>query len=143
MSPNYIDSLLVQTEDTTLDSDDITYDSPKSAGPIKGLLLQPKDTQTKLPGVIVAHENRGLNPYIEAVDRRTTKDGFSSLALDALPHLVAIQAISIKDVPYKKSATNNKCSKLLSQLSTILKITKIVIVMSAWFAFSLAAGFLI
>ena len=87
MSPNYIDSLLVKPNDPTLDSDYITYESPKGGGTIKGLLSTPKDTTTKLPGVIVVHENRGLNPYIEDVGRRTAKEGFISLAPDALSPL--------------------------------------------------------
>ncbi|WP_179339928.1 dienelactone hydrolase family protein [Winogradskyella ludwigii] len=87
VSPNYIDNLLVQPDDPTLDSDYITYESPKGGGTIKGLLSQPKDNKTKLPGVIVVHENRGLNPYIEDVGRRTAKEGFISLAPDALSPL--------------------------------------------------------
>ena len=86
MSPNYVDSLLVQPNDPTLDSGYIHYDSPKGGGSIKGLLSKPKDA-TKLPGVIVVHENRGLNPYIEDVGRRTAKAGFISLAPDALTPL--------------------------------------------------------
>ncbi|MCL4171312.1 UNVERIFIED_CONTAM: hypothetical protein GTU68_026878 [Idotea baltica] len=87
MSPNYIDSLLVKPNDPTLDSDYITYESPNGGGTIKGLLSKPKDHTTKLPGVIVIHENRGLNPYIEDVGRRTAKAGFISLAPDALSPL--------------------------------------------------------
>ncbi|MDP5081202.1 MAG: dienelactone hydrolase family protein [Winogradskyella sp.] len=87
MSPDYINSLLVQPNDPTLDSDYITYESPKGGGTIKGLLSQPKDNKTKLPGVIVVHENRGLNPYIEDVGRRTAKENFISLAPDALTPL--------------------------------------------------------
>lgn len=86
MSPNYIDSLLVKPDDPTLDSEYITYDSPKGGGAIKGLLSKPKEAK-KLPGVIVVHENRGLNPYIEDVGRRTAKAGFISLAPDALSPL--------------------------------------------------------
>ena len=87
MSPNYIDNLLIKPNDPTLDSDYITYDSPKGGGTIKGLLSKPKDNKTKLPGVVVIHENRGLNPYIEDVGRRTAKEGFISLAPDALSPL--------------------------------------------------------
>lgn len=86
MSPNYVDSLLVKPNDPTLDSSYINYDSPKGGGSIKGLLSKLKD-KTKLPGVIVVHENRGLNPYIEDVGRRTAKEGFISLAPDALTPL--------------------------------------------------------
>ncbi|AIZ40975.1 MULTISPECIES: dienelactone hydrolase family protein [Cellulophaga] len=87
MSPNYKDTLLVQPNDPTLDSDYITYDSPKGGGTIKGLLSKPKDLKTKLPGVIVVHENRGLNPYIEDVGRRVAVADFISLAPDALTPL--------------------------------------------------------
>ncbi|WP_178987580.1 dienelactone hydrolase family protein [Winogradskyella schleiferi] len=87
MSPDYVNSLLVQPDDPTLDSKYITYESPKGGGTIKGLLSQPKDNKIKLPGVIVVHENRGLNPYIEDVGRRTAKEGFISLAPDALSPL--------------------------------------------------------
>lgn len=87
MSPNYIDTLLVRPDDPTLNSDYITYESPKGGGTIKGLLSQPKDKKNQLPGVIVVHENRGLNPYIEDVGRRTAKAGFISLAPDALSPL--------------------------------------------------------
>ncbi|WP_396603115.1 dienelactone hydrolase family protein [Algibacter sp. R77976] len=87
MSPNYIDSLLVKPNDPTLDSDYVTYNSPNGGGTIKGLLSKPKNNTTKLPGVVVIHENRGLNPYIEDVGRRTAKAGFISLAPDALSPL--------------------------------------------------------
>ncbi|WP_204346335.1 dienelactone hydrolase family protein [Psychroserpens algicola] len=87
ISPNYIDNLLVEPDDPTLDSNYIHYDSPKGGGSIKGLLSKPKDITTKLPGVVVVHENRGLNPYIEDVGRRTAKEGFISLAPDALTPL--------------------------------------------------------
>ena len=73
-------------DDPTLDSNFITYESSKGGGTIKGLLSKPKDA-TKLPGVIVVHENRGLNPYIEDVGRRTAKENFISLAPDALTPL--------------------------------------------------------
>ncbi len=87
MSPDYIDTLLVSPEDPTIDSNYIVYDSPKGAGEMKGLLSTPKNLTKKLPGVIVVHENRGLNPYIEDVGRRVAKENFISLAPDALTPL--------------------------------------------------------
>ena len=84
MSPNYVDSILVKPDDERLDSDYITYESPIGGGTIKGLLSKPSDSKTKLPGIVVVHENRGLNPYIEDVGRRAAVDGFISLAPDAL-----------------------------------------------------------
>lgn len=87
MMPNYIDSILVKPNDPRLQSDYITYNSPKGGGEIKGLLSKPTDTKEKLPGIIVVHENRGLNPYIEDVGRRAALKGFITLAPDALTPL--------------------------------------------------------
>ncbi|MFT4831826.1 MAG: carboxymethylenebutenolidase [Psychroserpens sp.] len=87
MMPNYIDTILVKSNDPRLQSDYITYDSPKGGGTIKGLLSKPMDKKEKLPGIIVVHENRGLNPYIEDVGRRAALEGFITLAPDALSPL--------------------------------------------------------
>jgi len=87
MMPNYEDTRTIKSDDPRLDSDYITYDSPKGGGTIKGLLSTPTGTSGKVPGVVVVHENRGLNPYIEDVGRRTAVAGFISLAPDALTPL--------------------------------------------------------
>ena len=87
MMPNYEDSILIKPGDPRIKSDYITYQSPKGGGTIKGLLSQPVETQKKLPGIIVVHENRGLNPYIEDVGRRAAVEGFITLAPDALSPL--------------------------------------------------------
>jgi len=84
MMPNYLDSILVKPDDQRLQSDYITYDSPKGGGRIRGLLSMPSDATEKLPGIVVVHENRGLNPYVEDVGRRAALEGFISLAPDAL-----------------------------------------------------------
>jgi len=86
ISPNY-HVIQVQQNDPRLKSEFINYDSPKGGGTIKGLLSKPVDARGKLPGVIVVHENRGLNPYIEDVGRRAALAGFISLAPDALTPL--------------------------------------------------------
>ncbi len=87
MMPNYIDSILVTPNDPRIQSDYITYNSPKGGGEIKGLLSKPTGSKEKLPGIIVVHENRGLNPYIEDVGRRAALEGFITLAPDALSPL--------------------------------------------------------
>lgn len=87
ITPNYTDTLLVNPNDPKLDSKFITYESPNGGGTIKGLLSKPKKAKGKLPGIIVVHENRGLNPYIEDVGRRAALEGFISLAPDALTPL--------------------------------------------------------
>lgn len=87
MMPDYETTRLIKEGDERLTSDYINYDSPKGGGSIKGLLSKPTGTTGKVPGVVVVHENRGLNPYIEDVGRRTAVDGFISLAPDALTPL--------------------------------------------------------
>ncbi len=85
--PNYSEDNFISTTDPRLDSDFITYNSPKGGGTIKGLLSKPKASKEKLPGIIVVHENRGLNPYIEDVGRTGALEGFITLAPDALSPL--------------------------------------------------------
>lgn len=87
VSPNYIDSITVQDDDPRINSEMITYDSPKGGLKIDGLLSIPKDIKGKLPGIVVVHENRGLNPYIKDVGKRAALEGFISLAPDALTPL--------------------------------------------------------
>ena len=87
LMPNYRGPLLVQPNDPKLDSGFINYDSPNGGGTIKGLLSKPKDTKEKLGGIVVVHENRGLNPYVEDTARRAALAGFITLAPDALSPL--------------------------------------------------------
>ena len=85
--PRYSETIQLQPDDPRLESEYITYNSPKGGGEIKALLSRPAGTKEKLPGIIVVHENRGLNPHIEDVARRAALAGFVSLAPDALTPL--------------------------------------------------------
>lgn len=87
LSPDYETTLQINVDDPRLKSEYITYPSPKGGGNIKGLLSKPVAAKGKLGGIIVVHENRGLNPYIEDVARRAALAGFISLAPDALTPL--------------------------------------------------------
>jgi len=87
LMPNYQDTFLVDKNNPDLDSRFITYDSPKGGGEIKALLSKPKSAKEKLPGIVVVHENRGLNPYIEDTARRAALEGFITIAPDALSPL--------------------------------------------------------
>lgn len=84
LMPNYVDTMLVDKNDPNLDSGYITYNSPKGAGEMKALLSKPKNAEGELPGIVVVHENRGLNPYIEDTARRAALEGFITIAPDAL-----------------------------------------------------------
>jgi len=85
--PNYQDKIQIKENDPRLNSGFIEYNSPKGGGKIKGLLSKPVNNDKKLPGIIVVHENRGLNPHIADVGRRAGLAGFISLAPDALTPL--------------------------------------------------------
>src|SRR5690606_19781192 len=74
-------------DDPRLQSEYINYQSPKGGGTIKALLSKPAEAGSKLGGIVVVHENRGLNPYIEDVARRAALAGFISIAPDALTPL--------------------------------------------------------
>ncbi|MBD8488988.1 dienelactone hydrolase family protein [Echinicola sp. CAU 1574] len=85
--PNYKDNIQVPIDHQDLKTETISYPSPKGGGEIKAQLSRPADANKKLPGIVVVHENRGLNPYIADVGRRAALEGFISIAPDALSPL--------------------------------------------------------
>ncbi|WP_138476858.1 dienelactone hydrolase family protein [Dyadobacter bucti] len=87
LMPDYHGAIQIQANDPRLKSDYISYSSLKGGGTIKALLSEPANSKNKLGGIIVVHENRGLNPHIEDVARRAALAGFISLAPDALTPL--------------------------------------------------------
>jgi len=87
LMPDYKTTAEVKADDPRIESSYIYYDSPKGGKKIKALLCAPKNSSGRLGGVVVVHENRGLNPYIEEVARKLALDGFVSLAPDALTPL--------------------------------------------------------
>jgi carboxymethylenebutenolidase len=84
MSPNYALATQVEFTDPDIIAEYITYPSPNGNGDVRGYLVRPAKADGKVPGVVVVHENRGLNPYIEDVARRVAKAGFIALAPDGL-----------------------------------------------------------
>ncbi|HET9762695.1 MAG TPA: dienelactone hydrolase family protein, partial [Casimicrobiaceae bacterium] len=70
--------------DPRLETDYLTYPSPQGSGTMRGYFARPANAPGKLPGVVVIHENRGLNPYIEDVARRLAIESFVAFAPDAL-----------------------------------------------------------
>lgn len=84
LSPNYAWAQQVKPDDPRLKAETVTYPSPQGYGSVRGLLARPAKAAGKLPGVLVVHENRGLNPYVEDVARRLGVAGYLALAPDAL-----------------------------------------------------------
>jgi carboxymethylenebutenolidase len=87
MSPNYAFAQQVAKDDPRLKSETAEYDSPKGGGKIRGYLSRPSGETKKRAAVVVIHENRGLNPYIEDVARRLAVEGYLAFAPDALTPL--------------------------------------------------------
>ncbi|WP_147205434.1 dienelactone hydrolase family protein [Segetibacter aerophilus] len=87
LMPDYQGAIQIKKDDPRLKSEYINYPSPKGGGTIKALLSMPADNKKKLGGIVVVHENRGLNPHIEDVARRAALAGFISIAPDALTPL--------------------------------------------------------
>jgi carboxymethylenebutenolidase len=84
LKPNYAWAVQVLEEDSRIVAKFATVPSPKGNGNIRGYLVEPMNATTKLPVVLVIHENRGLNPYIEDVARRLAVAGFIAFAPDGL-----------------------------------------------------------
>src|SRR5690242_14501605 len=84
LKPNYAWAIQVQPNDARIKAESATVPSPQGNGSIKGYLVRPANAKGKLPGIIVVHENRGLNPYIEDVARRLATADFMAFAPDGL-----------------------------------------------------------
>lgn len=84
MSPNYALAEQVSFNDPDILPEYIMYPSPNGHGEVRGYLVKPANLTGPAPAVVVIHENRGLNPYIEDVARRLAKEGFMALAPDGL-----------------------------------------------------------
>jgi carboxymethylenebutenolidase len=85
LSPDFAAGQQVRENDPRLKVERVSYPSPAGSGTVKGYLARPAGAgSTRLPAVLVIHENRGLNPHIEDIARRLALDGFMAFAPDAL-----------------------------------------------------------
>jgi carboxymethylenebutenolidase len=84
LMPDYALAQQVAADDPAIEVSKITYDSPDGNGKVDGYLVRPAGVTEKLPAILVVHENRGRNPYIEDVTRRLAKVGFMAMAPDGL-----------------------------------------------------------
>lgn len=84
LSPNFAAAQMVKPSDPKIESEYIEFDSPKGYGRGRGYFVKPAGATGPLPGILVIHENRGLNPHIEDIARRIALDNFVAFAPDAL-----------------------------------------------------------
>jgi carboxymethylenebutenolidase len=87
LKPNFAWAQQVAKGDARIRADYVSYPSPQGSGSMRGYYARPTSVRGKLPGVVVIHENRGLNPYIEDVARRLALLNFAAFAPDALTPL--------------------------------------------------------
>jgi carboxymethylenebutenolidase len=87
LSPRFAEAQQIPKDDKRLKATMVEYASPKGQGKMRGYLVRPASASGKLPGVLVVHENRGLNPHIEDIARRLAVEGFMAFAPDALTPL--------------------------------------------------------
>ena len=87
LRPNYALAQQVARNDPRIHAESVTYPSPKGSGTMRGYFVKPANATGKLPGIVVIHENRGLNPYIEDVARRLAVANYLAFAPDALAPL--------------------------------------------------------
>jgi carboxymethylenebutenolidase len=84
LNPRFAEAEVIPKDDKRLTTSTLEIDSPQGTGKVKAYFARPASARGKLPGVLVIHENRGLNPHIEDVARRIALEGFDALAPDAL-----------------------------------------------------------
>jgi carboxymethylenebutenolidase len=84
LSPRFAEARRVADDDSRIKTRYVECPSPKGYGTLRGYLAQPAKSRGKLPTILVAHENRGLNPHIEDIARRLALDNFIAFAPDAL-----------------------------------------------------------
>ncbi len=87
LNPKFAEAQQVPKDDKRIKTETLEFDSPQGTGKMKGYFVTPAAATGKLPGVLVVHENRGLNPHIEDIARRLALDNFVAFAPDALTPL--------------------------------------------------------
>jgi len=84
LRPNFAWAQQVPKTDSRIHAEYVSYPSPAGSGTMRGFLVRPANPTGKLPAIVVVHENRGLNPYIEDVARRLAVENYLAFAPDAL-----------------------------------------------------------
>src|SRR5512144_555511 len=87
LNPRFAEAQQVAKDDSRLEATTVDLDSPKGSGKVRGYLALPARARGKLPGILVVHENRGLNPHIEDIARRIALESYVAFAPDALAPL--------------------------------------------------------
>ncbi|HNV03573.1 MAG TPA: dienelactone hydrolase family protein [Vicinamibacterales bacterium] len=87
LNPRFAEAQQVASDDARIAAEYVPFPSPQGNAGMRGYLVRPASAEGRLPGVLVVHENRGLNPHIEDIARRLALDHFVAFAPDALAPL--------------------------------------------------------
>jgi carboxymethylenebutenolidase len=87
LNPRFAEAQQIAKDDPRLATSIVEYQSPKGTGEVRGYLAQPRKRSGRLPGIVVVHENRGLNPHIEDITRRIAVEDYVAFSPDALTSL--------------------------------------------------------
>jgi carboxymethylenebutenolidase len=121
LKPNYALAVQVPVNDSRITSSRETVPSPAGTGSINGYLVRPANANGKIPAVIVIHENRGLNPYIEDVARRLATVGYMAFAPDGLTSVGGYQGDDEKGAQLFTQVDNAKMREDLLAAAKWLK----------------------
>jgi carboxymethylenebutenolidase len=111
LRPNYAWAQQVPESDSRIQTETATAPSPLGNGSISGYLARPAAAAGKLPGVLVVHENRGLNPYIKDVARRLATAGYLAFAPDGLTSVGGYQGDDEKGAELFRQVDRQKMSE--------------------------------
>jgi len=121
LKPNYAWAIQVPKDDSRIKAEPATVPSPQGNGSIKGYLVRPANATGKLPAVLVVHENRGLNPYIEDVARRLAIANFVAFAPDGLTSVGGYPGDDEKGAQLFGQVNNGKMREAFLAAATWLK----------------------
>jgi carboxymethylenebutenolidase len=121
LRPNFALGQQVAKDDARIKTEYLTYPSPQGSGTMRGYLARPANPAGKLPGVVVIHENRGLNPHIEDITRRLALANFVAFAPDALTPLGGYPGDEEKAVALFGQLDANKRTEDLLAAYAVLK----------------------
>ena len=111
LKPNFAWAQQVPKDDPRIKTEYLTYDSPQGSGKMRGYFAVPAKAAGKLPAIVVIHENRGLNPYIEDVARRLAVLNFVAFAPDSLTPVGGIPAMKIRRASFSRSRMQRNATK--------------------------------
>ena len=121
LRPNYAWAVQVQKDDSRIKAEAATVPSPQGNGSIKGYLVRPANASSKRPVVLVIHENRGLNPYIEDVARRLAAANYIAFAPDGLTSVGGYPGDGEKGAELFRQVDNSKMREDFLAAATWLK----------------------